>query len=310
MTQQWYEVRQQHSFGHKMMLILLRFFPASVMRFLAIPIGFFYYLSSQSVREYSKIYLCHVKNPGEKVRSKDICFHIISFAINLVENVQGWAGKFSSKNISFQNDDVDDLIKNIDNGQGVLLLISHLGNPQFLKALASMGKTGGNRKIRITSIADKKISAGFNQLLNEINPESSMDIVSTDEIGPETIELLQDKLDEGEVIAIAGDRISDHTPRNLEIPFLGEKTKFPYGVFLLISLLNVPTYFITGLRKKDISINSKYDMFIKKNDVNFDCGRSERLERIKKSAENYVSNLENLCRSHPYQWYNFFDFWK
>ena len=88
-----------------------------------------------------------------------------------------------------------------------------------------------------------------------------------------------------------------------------EKARFPYGVFLLVALLNSPTYFVNGLRRKDFSIHPKYDMFVKKNLVDFDCARSEREERILKTAQDYVENLENLARIHPYQWYNFFDFW-
>ena len=50
-------------------------------------------------------------------------------------------------------------------------------------------------------------------------------------------------------------------------------------------------------------------MFVKKNTVDFTCSRKEREERIVQAATDYAKNLEELCKAHPYQWYNFFDFW-
>ena len=232
-----------------------------------------------------------------------------SAALNLVENVQSWAGKFSFEDVNWQNDDVHDLVSNINAGKGTVIVISHLGNAQMMKGLASMGESGTERKMNITTISDAKISSGFNALLNEINPDSSFNLVNSNDIGPETILLLQERLEQGGVVVIAGDRVSAHTDRNIEIDFLGEKARFPYGVFLLIALLNAPTYFVNGLRQKDFSLHPKYDMFVKKNPLDFDCPRKEREARIVQTAENYVDNLEILTKIHPYQWYNFFDFW-
>ena len=314
---QWYEVKQNHNFGYKMMFFVLKAFPAAFMRSLAFPVGFFYWAFGKKTRRISKDYLlklgmvllsdyealADVKLPVSTFR------HIASFALNLVENVQSWAGKFSFKDVNWQDDDVYDLVKNIDSGKGTIIVISHLGNAQMMKGLASIGESGTQRKMDITTISDEKISKGFNALLNEVNSNASMNIINSDDIGPETIILLQERLEKGGVVVIAGDRVSAHTNRNLEIDFLGEKARFPYGVFLLIALLNVPTYFVTGLRQKDLTIFPKYDMFVKKNQVDFDCPRDEREERIRKTAEDYAANLESLCKKHPYQWYNFFDFW-
>ena len=308
---QWYEVRQNHNFGYKMMFFVLKVFPSVFMRFLALPIGFFYWLFGKEARRISKDYLCRVNVvlSDSKRKYNSTLKHICAFALNLVENVQSWAGKFSFKDVVWQNDDVHDLVKHINAGKGTVIVISHLGNAQMMKGLASLGESGTERKMNITTVSDAKISKGFNALLNQINPNSSFNLVSSDNIGPETILLLQERLEEGGVVVIAGDRVSAHTNRNIEIPFLGESARFPYGVFLLIALLNSPTYFVNGLRQNDFSLHPKYDMFVKKNPVDFECSRKEREGRIVQTAKNYAENLETLCKMHPYQWYNFFDFW-
>lgn len=311
-TQKWYKIKQNHNFGYKMMFFCLKVFPPAFVRALAFFIGFFYWVFGAKTRRVSKDYLKKVSAPGlgeNHAAAKSTLKHIISFALNLVEDVQSWAGKFSFKDVSWQNDDVDDLVKNINAGKGTLILISHLGNAMMMKGLAALGEAGTNRKMSITTISDVDISSGFNSLLNEINPGSSFHIVNSNNIGPETVLLLQERLENGETVVIAGDRVSAHTDRNIRIKFLGEDADFPYGVFLLAALLNSPTYFVNGLRHKDFSLNPKYDMYVKKNVVSFDCLRKEREKRIIASAENYARNLETLCLMHPYQWYNFYDFW-
>lgn len=304
---QWYEVKQNHNAGYFLTYFLLKCFPPAFMRFMVFPVAFFYWAFGKRTRCVSRNYLKRLDSPAK--RSSSSFLHIVSFALNLVENVQGWAGKFSFKYVHWQSDDVEELVRDINEGRGCVILISHLGNAQMMKALASMGESGTERKMDITTISDAKVSGGFNALLNEINPSSSVNLVNSDDIGPETVFLLQEKLEKGGVVVIAGDRVSAHTDRNLEIDFLGQKAPFPYGVFLLTALLNAPTYFVTGLRHKDFSMRPDYDMFVKKNPLTFDCPRKEREIRIRQTACNYVSNLEALCRLHPYQWYNFFDFW-
>lgn len=316
-TTRWYESKERHNLGYALMFFSLKILPAALMRLVAIPVGFFYWAFGKKIRRISKDYLIKVglsiledfDNGSQKKLPRSTLKHVASFALNLVEDVQSWAGKFSFSDVHWQDDDVHDLVKNIDSGKGTVIVISHLGNAQMLKGLASMGESGTERKMNITTVSDAKISKGFNALLNEVNPDSSFNIVSTDNIGPDTILLLQERLEAGGIVVIAGDRVSAHTSRNIEIEFLGETAPFPYGVFLLVALLNAPTYFMNGLRQKDFSIRPQYDMFVKKNPIDFDCPRKEREERIKQTAENYAKNLESLCKLHPYQWYNFFDFW-
>lgn len=314
-NQKWYKIRQNHNLGYKMMFFCLKAFPPAFVRALAFFIGFFYWLFGAKARGFSRKYLKKIceaekKSGGNNFRSKKSTLkHIVSFALNLVENVQSWAGKFSFKDVSWQDDDVSDLVKNINGGKGTVILISHLGNAMMMKGLASLGESGTERKMSITTISDADISAGFNSLLNEINPGASFHIINSNDIGPETVLLLQERLEKGETVVIAGDRVSAHTDRNIEIQFLGQKANFPYGVFLLAALLDCPLYFVNALRRKDFSLTPKYDMFVKKSGVSFDCPRKERGRRIVKLAESYAENLERLCLLHPYQWYNFFDFW-
>ncbi|RML85666.1 hypothetical protein APX70_03415, partial [Pseudomonas syringae pv. maculicola] len=51
---------------------------------------------------------------------------------------------------------------------------------------------------------------------------------------------LSQRLDEGEWLAIAGDRVALHGGRNVRVDFLGQPATFPQGPWLLAGLLKCP----------------------------------------------------------------------
>ena len=52
-----------------------------------------------------------------------------------------------------------------------------------------------------------------------------------------------------------------------------------------------------------------YDFYLHRAKIDF-TSRAKRKENLEKIVQEYVGYLEELCVKHPYQWYNFFDFWK
>lgn len=283
-------------------MLMLRVLPAPAMRVMAFPISFFYWIFSISARRASAAFF---RALGLRPRT---LAHVASFALNLVENVQAWAGRIGFERISWRDDDVLRLVADIDAGRGTLLVISHLGNAQMLKALATLGKSGTGRRMSITTVMDEAQSAGFNAMLSRVNGGSSFRIVSANDIGPDTAVLLQERLSSGECVVIAGDRVGAHSSRRLRLPFLGRNADFPYGVFLLAALMDVPTYFVSGIRVGDLSPSARYEMRVRRSSVSFGCPRREREGRIRALAAEYAENLAALARERPLQWYNFYDF--
>jgi len=243
--------------------------------------------------------------------------HIISFSLTLVEKLQSWGGKFQFKHIHFQNDDIDELVQELENGQGIFMITSHLGNIELLRGLASFNRTKVSRKTPITAVIDMKVSEKFTRMLKELNPQSSMDIINADEIGPHTAALLEDKLAAGEIVTIAGDRTAvgshaasaDGRGKNLMIPFLGEDAPFSPGIFYLAALMRAPVYFVFALRRGDLSVLPEYDMYAYKSRVSLECSRKERFNRSSLLAQSFAALLESHCKETPFQWYNFYDFW-
>jgi predicted LPLAT superfamily acyltransferase len=301
----------------KFMLVLFRLFPVIILRILAFPVGFFFFLFSKKGRDESKRFLqivvsC-INNPKTAKQCRSFfgpLRHIISFSLTLVEKLETWSGKFKFKAIHFQDDDIGELISDMEKGKGVFLITSHLGNTELLRGLASFNKTGVSRKVPMTAIIDMKVTANFTRMLKELNPQSSLDIISAGEIGPATAVLLEEKLAGGEIVTVAGDRTSANGAKSsITIPFLGKDAPFTPGAFYLAVLMRTPVYFIFALRRGDLSLGVKYDMHVHKSGPSDECTKKERLERSLELARSYAALLEGYCKEKPFQWYNFYDFW-
>ena len=301
----------------KFLLVLFRVFPLIVLRLLAFPVGFFYFLFSKSGRTESHRFLTRAAPFVDNSIAAHRCrsplgplMHIISFSLSLVEKLQSWGGKFLLLDVHYQDDDVAELIEGLENGKGAFLITSHLGNIELLRGLVHHNRTSVSKELPITAIVDVKATGHFNRMIKELNPKSGLNIISTNEIGPHTAVLLEEKLAAGEMVTVAGDRTSAGSfERNLMIPFLGEEAPFSPGAFYLAALLKAPVYFIFALRQKVWSLRPKYDMHVHKFGLSSDSTRKERAAKSAELVRSFAELLERYCKKNPFQWYNFYDFW-
>ena len=321
-TLHWSQHKEQAAgYWHlKILLLLFRILPVIFLRVLAFPVGFFYFVFSKKGRTESKRFLNNAAQAIEKPEIVKKCRaflgplrHIVSFSLALVEKLESWGGKFHFKNIHFQDDDIGELVRELEKGKGAVLICSHLGNPELLRGLASFGRTGISRRVPVTSIIDVQVTAHFMRILRELNPQSGLDIISTEEIDPGTAVLLEERLALGELVVMAGDRTSAHkTEKKLVIPFLGKAAPFSPGIFYLAALLKAPVYFVIALRRGDLSLMPKYDMYIQKSGISFkdELSRKERLKQSTLLAYSFAAFLECYCKKQPFQWYNFYNYWQ
>ena len=236
--------------------------------------------------------------------------HIVSFSLNLVEKLQAWGGKYPFKGIHFQDDDIRELIEGLKKGEGAFLLTSHLGNIELLRGLISHNRTGVSRNVPITAIMDVEVSPHFTRMLKELNPQSGLDIISANDVGPHTAVLLEERLASGGIVTIAGDRTSAKgAEKNLLIPFFGEEAQFSPGPFYLAALMRAPVYFVFALRRKTLSLKPEYNMHVHKGTLSLAGSRKERLLAGSDLARSFAGFLESYCKKQPFQWYNFYDFW-
>jgi predicted LPLAT superfamily acyltransferase len=297
----------------KLLFKLVAYLPLPLVNILVYPVGFFYLLFSSRARTECILYQRQLiaYTHGEKIKRPAPLSQIISFSLCILEKIEGWSHKMSLDNIVFQHDDVDQLRKQLAQGKGALLIGSHLGNIEMLRSLAIHNETGVGRSIPVTIIMELKSTETFNKTMQELDPGVSMNIVNSAEIGPDTICLLMDRLEAGGMVVIAGDRTSAKARGRVIVnKFLGKDAAFPYGTFVIASLLNVPVYFFFAVRQKNFEFRSKYNMYVNRSSVTFEgCSRSEKEVRIRELCREFVGQLEKYCIEYPFQWYNFYNFW-
>jgi predicted LPLAT superfamily acyltransferase len=296
----------------KLLLSLRRLLGRGFMALCLRPVVFFFFLFSPRSRAASLAFLSRAAAAASRhaPRGRDSFLHFLSFAEALVDKLDAWSGEIGLADLRFRDDDVEELKDGIRSGRGAVILCSHLGNAELLRALASLEVGEGLEGFSFTSIVEFSGTAKFNRLMAEIDPRSMGQLVSASDIGPDTVIALKQRVDSGGLVVIAGDRVAaTNRSRVVDLGFLGEAAAFPVGPFVLADILGVPVYFMTALRDRDLDWRSPYSFYVERLATQSGGSRKGREERAGKLAALYAGKLTALAALHPYQWYNFFDFW-
>jgi predicted LPLAT superfamily acyltransferase len=74
----------------------------------------------------------------------------------------------------------------------------------------------------------------------------------------------------------------------------------------MAAMLRRPVIFMTGLYRG----GNRYDIHFEKLADFTQIERAERGAQVQAALARYVALLEKHCRSAPYNWFNYFDFWQ
>lgn len=293
----------------KVMLFFVRLLPICVSLAITHCVAILFFIFSKRAKIECRRYQNQMKafDPHFTI---SLWTQIVSFSLTLVEKIEGWLGRLSLKNISFFQDDIKDLRSRLETGKGAVIICSHEGNSEMLRGLANWNRTGVSHRVPVVSVMDTKSTANFNKMLEHANIKYSMNIVDADNITPATICTLQDCVDKGGLVVIAGDRTANKNRNRVFLHnFLGQSAPFAFGAFYMPLLLGVPVYFFFALRKKDYGLFVHYDMHVHKTCTPIPTTKKQRLKAADALCSEFCSLLENYVKQKPYQWYNFFDFW-
>jgi predicted LPLAT superfamily acyltransferase len=121
---------------------------------------------------------------------------------------------------------------------------------------------------------------------------------------------IRDWLDAGGVVGLLADRrlpgAEDRTD-TLWIPFLGREAPFSLGPWRLAQLLRRPVVFMAGLYNGGPRYELRLEPLADFSEAPADAAGRERA--LHDAARAYAARLESICRTAPYNWFNFHDFW-
>ena len=118
--------------------------------------------------------------------------------------------------------------------------------------------------------------------------------------------MLHDRVAQGEIVVIVGDRTPINAPsRHSWASFLGQPAPFPQGPYILAAILECPVQLIFCLKRA-----GRYHVIFEPFSEKIASPRRDRARILDDCASRFAARLEHYCLSDPYQWFNFFDFWR
>ena len=294
----WSTKREHGSIlAFRLLLVLYRLGGRPLLSALMYPVVAYYYLKDGRARKASRDYLDHVLGEGKGSSFR----HFRSFGQKIISSLQGWLGEIDPADICWENTEI--LTPLLQENRGALVLSAHFGCLEVSRSI-HFKKPG----LRITPMMYLKNSQVFRSFLREINPEAESEIVYLDSIHPGVAIDLKQRVDSGEFVAILADRTAaEARERTIEVEFFGECAMLPEGPFVLAELLDCPVFLFFSYYDESISrYRARWETF----EIPRSKQRSERAAVLGKTAQRFAGRLEAYCRDAPYQWFNFYDFWR
>lgn len=221
----------------------------------------------------------------------------MAFADALLDKLDVWNGKLRIEQIEIV--DPAQLRHQLRGERGQLLVGAHLGNLEVCRALAELGE-----QVTMNVLVHTKHAERFNRLLGEAGA-SNLRLIQVSELDPAIMLQLSQRLDRGEWLAIAGDRVPLHGGRNVRVDFLGHQAAFPQGPWLLAGLLKCPVNLLLCLKQQ-----GRYQVILEPFAEAVLWKRNDRQQVIAQWTARYAERLGQYCLQAPQQWFNFYPFWK
>lgn len=183
-------------------------------------------------------------------------------------------------------------------GRGAFLMGAHMGSFEVARAIGRQ-----QPGLKVGMVMYEENARKLNAALAAINPAAGQEIIPLGQI--DSMLRVQSALDEGRVLGVLGDRGLGGDP-TVRVPFLGQDAEFPVSPMRLAALLGRPVLFMSSLYLGGNRYAIHFEPLADFSAVD----RSRRTAAVETAVAAYAACLERHCRAAPYNWFNFFDFWR
>lgn len=228
-------------------------------------------------------------------RFVDVYRHVLAFAQVTVDRLFLLRGETSA--LKFERTGHDHLVEAERAGKGAILLGSHLGSFEALRA-------DGQADFPLQILGHFANAKMVNAVFEKLNPAAAENVIHISVDSVDFIFRVQQWIEKGGFIGTTGDRVGLNE-KAVDVTFFGRRARFPTGPFVLASVLKCPVYLTFGL----YSSPNRYQLFCEPFAQTVSLPRKNRAVHLQKRVEQYVDRLEHYCRQAPDNWFNFYDFW-
>jgi predicted LPLAT superfamily acyltransferase len=261
-------------------------------RLLLYPITAYFLITARTARRASFEFLTRARGSAHWW---NVYRHFSYFAATILDRVYLLHGEFDRFCVTIHGKEL--LQRERENNRGCILLGSHLGSFEVLRALG-VSQGGFPLKVLMNTAHNRNISRFFDGL----NPTIADTVIAPDR--PDTLIRARDSLDAGSFLGMLGDRVfgADKTTR---CDFLGSPATLPAGPILLAAMMRCPVILFFGLYRGGNRYEIHFEHFADEIVLN----RQNRAQEIQLWMQRYVARLEHYARITPYNWFNFYSFW-
>jgi len=253
----------------------------------------YFFLCAPSARRNSRKYLRRAlaREPG----ARDCFRHLYAFAVALLDRMYLLHGRFALFTVSSEG--VDQMRAVQERGCGAVLLGAHLG---CFEVISAVGRQRPGPRVAMAMFEDN--ASRYATIFRSADAASAPQIIPLGQV--DAMLRIRDSLDDGTFVGMLADRTIGEAPAQV-VSFLGAPALFPSGPMRAAAAMRRPVIFMTGLYRGG---NRYHAVFHQIADFS-QPAPGGREAAVREGIARYVALLETYCRSDPYNWFNFYDFW-
>ena len=242
-----------------------------------------------SMRSYLRRALGREPGPADRFRL------VLNFATTIHDRLYLLAGRYAQFEVTVEGEELFHDI--IAQNRGAVLMGAHMGSFEVLRSL------GAKRpRLSVVMVMYEENARKLNAVMASAKTRDPPEIIPLGHV--DTMLRIRSRLDAGAMLGILADRRLGAEPA-LPIRFLGATAMLPLGPMRAAALLRRPVVFMLGLYRGGNRYHVVFEPIANFSGMAAAPGR----EALARAIERYVALLEKYCRSDPYNWFNFFDFW-
>ncbi len=253
----------------------------------------YFFMFAPAARRHSRTYLRRAL--GREPTARDRFRHVFAFAATILDRLYVVRGRDAVLSVSCEGHEL--MQATFARGEGAFLLGAHLGSFEMIGAV---GRSQPGLQVAM-AMYDHQASK-LTRLFPGDDGVQLPEIISLGHL--EAMLRIRDCLDAGKFVGMLADRSIGEAPAQL-MSFLGHPALFPSGPMRAAAALRRPVIFMTGLYR---GANRYHVVFRPLADFS-QPSPGGRETAVRAAVERYVAILEEYCRSDPYNWFNFYDFW-
>lgn len=300
---EWYNIKEQSAGKYRLLFLwfVYKLIKLKGLKIVLYPIVAVISIFCHSARKYSgeyrNILYQYCENHSVQYSKFSGFRHILNYSYSMADKMSAICD--ADTPIKFcinKNNDWDNFQSNIRNGTGVFLISSHLGNIEAFCAFAKSSPEQQSKKLH--AIMEVSQNSIFHNFIKSKTSNRSFNLYPAEQINFQIIMSLYENLCNGEMVLMAGDRVSaENRKKTIAGTLLDKNCLFPEGTFMFAKKMKHPTYAII----LPYIGNNTYKIHVKE----IDCTKS-----IENAVNQYSDFIEQNIIKYPTQWYNFYSFFK